>query len=95
MFRKYLNIVQNKTDLIPDDHDVDAFYSTFFTPRKTTTTRIERAGFGHQFVDKMNRWRPQEKAQGWWARRQTNAHNTKGSVINAYYVDGFLCPVKL
>jgi hypothetical protein len=74
MFRKYLTIVQDETDLIPDGHDVNALYSTFRTPRKTATTRIKRAGFGHHFVDQMNRWRPQEKAQGQAAWRQINAH---------------------
>jgi hypothetical protein len=74
MFRKYLSIVQDETDLIPDDHDVDALYSTFRMPRKTATMRIERAGFGHHFVDQMNRWRPQEKTQGWAAWRCMNAH---------------------
>jgi hypothetical protein len=74
MFRRYLMIVQEETDLIPDDQDVDALYSTFRTPRKTVTTRIERAGFGHQFVDQMNRWRPLEKAQGRAVRRKMNAH---------------------
>ncbi len=55
MFRKYLTIVQDETILIPGNHDVDALYSTFRTPRKTATARIERAGFGHHFVDQMNR----------------------------------------
>jgi hypothetical protein len=73
MFRKYLTIVQDETNLIPDDHDVDTLYSTFRTPRKTATMMIKRAGFGHHFVE-MNRWRPQEKAQGWAAWRQMNAH---------------------
>ena len=43
MFRKYLTMVQDETDLIPDDHDVNGLYSTFRTPRKTATTRIEQA----------------------------------------------------
>jgi hypothetical protein len=29
MFRRYLKILQEETDLIPDDQDVDALYSTF------------------------------------------------------------------
>ena len=74
MFRRYLKIVQEESDLIPDDQDVDALYSTFRTPRTTATTRIERAGFGNQFVDQMNRWRPLEKAQGRAVRRKMNAH---------------------
>jgi hypothetical protein len=69
MFRKYLAMVQDETDLIPDDHDIHALYYTFRTSMKTATTRIEQAGFGQHFVDQMNRWRPQEKAQGWSAWR--------------------------
>lgn len=81
MFRKYLGIVQEETDLIPEDHDVNALYSTFRTPRKTATTRIERAGFGNHFVDQMNRWRPQEKAKGRAARRQMNAHYAEAALL--------------
>ncbi len=55
VFRKYLEVVQEETVLIPGDHDVDMYYSTYRMPRKTSTTRIEQAGFGHQFVDQMNR----------------------------------------
>ncbi len=43
MFRKYLKIVQEETDLIPGDHDVDQLYSTFQTPQR------------HQPLD-WNRW---------------------------------------
>ena len=80
VFRKYLKVVQDETDLIPGDHDVDALYSTYRTPRKTATTRIERAGFGHQFVDQMNRWRTQERSDGQAPRRR----------MNAYYADALL-----
>jgi hypothetical protein len=81
MFRKYLRVVQEETDLIPDDHDVDTLYSTFCMPRKTATTRIEQARFGHQFVDQLNQWRPQEKAHGRAAQRQMNAHYTKALLL--------------
>jgi hypothetical protein len=64
IFRKYSKVVQEETDLIKRDHDVDLFYSTFQTPRKTSTTRVEQAGFGHRFVDQMNRWRMQEILEG-------------------------------
>jgi hypothetical protein len=74
IFRKCLKIVQEETDLIPADHDVDVYYSTYQTPRKTSTTRIEQAGFGHQFVDQMNRWRTQEQSEGRAPRRRMNAH---------------------
>jgi hypothetical protein len=74
MFRKYLCVVQEKTDPVSGDHDVNAFYSAFQTLRKMATTRIKQAGFGSQFVDQMNRWRPQERAQGQAAWRWMNAH---------------------
>ena len=74
VFRKYLKFVQEDTDLIPGDHDVDIFYSTYRTPRKLATTRIEQAGFGHHFVDLMNRWRTQERSEGRAPRHQMNAH---------------------
>ena len=81
LLRKYLHVMQEETKLIPGDQDVDALYSTFRTPRKTATTRIERAGFGNQFVDQLNRWRPQEKAQGRAARRRMNAHYAEALLL--------------
>jgi hypothetical protein len=74
VFRKYLKVVQEDTDLIPGDHDVDTYYSTYRTPRKTSTTRIECAGFGHQFIDQMNGWRTQKRSEGQDPRRRMNAH---------------------
>jgi hypothetical protein len=50
VFRKYLGQVQDKTDFIPGETDVDAQYSTFRTPRKLLTTRLERAGFGDELL---------------------------------------------
>jgi len=35
VFRKYLKVVQEETNLIPGDHDVDVYYSTYCTTRKT------------------------------------------------------------
>jgi len=55
LFWKYLHVVQEETELIPGDQDVDALYSTFQMLRKRATTRIECAGFGNQFVDQLNR----------------------------------------
>ncbi len=74
VFRKYFKVVQEETNLIPGDHDVDVYYSTYRTPRKTSTTRIGQAGFGHQFVDQMNRWRMQERLEGQALKRRMNAH---------------------
>jgi hypothetical protein len=81
MFQKYLCVVQEETNLVCGDHDVNALHSTFRTLRKMATTRIEQAGFGNQFVDQMNRWRPQEHAQGRAARCQMNAHYAKALLL--------------
>ncbi len=43
----------------------------------------------------MNRWRSKERAQGGAAQRRMNAHYAKGSIVNAYYMVGFICPIKL
>ena len=64
VFRKYLGQVQDKTDFILGETDVDVPYSTFRTPRKLSTTRLECAGFGDKFVDRINMWRSQEGAKG-------------------------------
>jgi hypothetical protein len=80
-FWQYLTTIQEETELIPGDHDVNAFYSTFCMPRKTVTTRIKRAGFGHQFVDQINRWRGQEMAQGCAAQRWLNAHYAEALLL--------------
>jgi hypothetical protein len=64
VFRNYLGQVQDRTDFIPGETDVYVQYFTFRTPRKSSTTRLERAGFGDVFVDRMNRWRSQEGAKG-------------------------------
>ena len=73
-FQGYLLRVQAETTLIDKDVDVFKVYNTYRTLRKTSTTRIERSGFGNDFVDKMNRWRAQEGAQGRRVRRRMNAH---------------------
>jgi len=73
-FQGYLLCIQAETTLIDKDVDVFKVYNTYRTLRKTSTTRIERSGFGNDFVDKMNRWRAQEGAQGRMVRRRMSAH---------------------
>ena len=73
-FQGYLLRVQAETTLIDKEVDVFKVYNTYRTLRKTSTTRIERSGFGNDFVDKMNRWRAQEGAQGRMVKRRMNAH---------------------
>lgn len=62
--RKYLKIVQDTTSLIDKDIDVDAFYSTNRTPRKSALTRAKRAGIEKDLQNEMNRWRTVENAKG-------------------------------
>jgi hypothetical protein len=62
--------------------DVDSRFSTFRTLRKLAVTRLERAGYGDNFVDKMNRWRTQERAKGCSARRRMNAHYTEAILLS-------------
>ena len=64
LFRKYLLCVQEETNLIPDDQEVESRYSTNRTPQKIAVTRLERAGFANEFIDQMTRWRAQEQSKG-------------------------------
>ena len=60
-FRYYLEQVQEKTELIPGEEDVQVMYGISRTPRKTATTRAKRAGYDDK-IDEMNRWRKIESA---------------------------------
>ena len=81
LFRKYLLRVQEETNLIPDDQEVESRYSTNRTPRKTAVTRLERAGFADEFIDRMNRWRAQEQSKGRFVRRRMNAHYAEAMLL--------------
>ena len=81
MFRRYLKQTQEETRFIQGDVDVDSHFSTFRTLRKSATTRIERAGFGHEIVDRMNRWRSQEASQGRATKRRMNAHYAEAVLL--------------
>ncbi len=82
LFRKYPAQVQDKTSLIPDDLDVDLRFSTFRTLRKSAVTRLERAGFGDDFIDRMNRWRTQECAKGRSVKHKMNAHYAEANLLS-------------
>ena len=82
LFRKYLARIQDETSLIPGDLDVDSRFSTFRSLRKSAVTRLERAGFGDDFVDKMNRWRTQERAKGRSPKRRMNAHYAEAVMLS-------------
>ncbi len=68
--------------MIPGDLDVDSRFSTFRSLRKSAVTRLERAGFGDDFVDKMNRWRTQERAKGRSPKRRMNAHYAEAVMLS-------------
>jgi len=53
IFRKYLQKVQDETDLIPKDDDVDSMYGISRTPRKTVVSRAKRVGYNDK-LDEMN-----------------------------------------
>ena len=81
MFQRYLLRVQEETNLISEDQDVESRYSTNRTLRKTAVTRLERAGFGNEFIDRMNRWRAQEQSKGRFVRRRMNAHYAEAMLL--------------
>jgi len=64
VFRTYLKRVQALTSFVPDDVNVDIYYSLSRTPRKSALTRARRANIGSTHLDAMNRWRTVETAQG-------------------------------
>ena len=81
LFRKYLLRVQEEINLIPDDQEVESRYSTNRTPRKTAVTRLERAGFADEFIDRINRWRAQEQSKGRFVRWRMNAHYAEAMLL--------------
>ena len=81
MFQGYLLRVQLETNLINKNVYVFKVYNTYRTLRKTATTRIERAGFGNDFVDKMIQWWLQEEAQGRQVRQRMNAHYADAALL--------------
>ena len=70
-FRSYLRKVQETTDLIPSENDVDAMYGISRTMRKTAVSRAKRAGF-EELLDEMNRWKKVEKAANRHVRLRMN-----------------------
>ncbi len=79
--QRYLLRVQEETNLIPEDQDVEFHYSTNRTLCKTAVTRLERAGLGNEFINRMNRWRVQEQSKGHFVRRKMNAHYAEAMLL--------------
>jgi hypothetical protein len=64
LFWQYLTLVQENTDHIPEDQEVEACFSTNRTPQKTAVMRLKQAGFWEEFINGMNRWRLQDQSKG-------------------------------
>ncbi len=64
MFCHYLVEVQQDTDLVDDQVDMDVYYSLNRTPQKSALTRDKRAGVGKDVQDEMNQWRTEENVNG-------------------------------
>ena len=56
-------MVQEETDLIPAEIDVNVHYSTNRTMRKSAVTRAARATLSKDLQDDMNRWKKVEKSK--------------------------------
>jgi len=80
VFRKYLQKVQDETDLIPKDSDVDSMYGISRTPRKTAVSRAKQAGYDDK-LDEVNRWRSLESAQGRRVKRKMNVHYSEALLM--------------
>ena len=81
MFQRYLLRVQEETNLVPEDQDVESRCSTNRTMHKTAVTRLERADFGIEFIDRINRWRAQEQSKGCFVCRRMNAHYAEAMLL--------------
>ena len=81
VFRQYLSKVQESTDLIEDDINVDTFFSISRTPRKSANTRALRANLSKQHIDKMNRWKTVENAKGRRPRVNMQQHYSEACLL--------------
>lgn len=72
LLRKYFTTIQEDTDLISSEIDVNTHYSTNRTMRKSAQTRAARATLSKDLQEDMNRWRTVEKAKN--KRANFNMH---------------------
>ncbi len=73
--------VQEDTNLIPEDQEIESCYLTNRTLQKTVVTRLEQAGFGEEFIDRMNRWRAQDQSKGRLVCWRMNAHYAEAMLL--------------
>jgi hypothetical protein len=74
-FREIAKEVQESTDYIPLELDIDIWLGLSRTPRKSAETRAKQAGVPISIQDAMNRWSTVEASKGkrtrWKATRDT------------------------
>jgi hypothetical protein len=73
--------VQEDMNLIPEDQEIESCYLTNRTPQKTVVTRLERAGFGEEFINRMNRWRAQDQSKGRFVCQRMNTHYAEAMLL--------------
>lgn len=81
VFCQYLKLVQDSTDLIPEDQEVETHFSTNRTQQKTSVTRLKRAGFGDELINRMNRSRAQDQSKGRFVHQRMNAHYAEALLV--------------
>ena len=81
VFRKYLLRVQECTDFIDKDVNVDIYFSTNRTPRKSALTRAKRAGISRELQEDMNRWSKVEAAKGKRPRFHMRDHYAEACLL--------------
>jgi len=81
VFRKYLLRVQESTDFIDKDVNVDVYFSTNRTPRKSAHTRAKRAGIGKELQEDMSRWNKVEAAKGKRPRFHMRDHYAEACLL--------------
>ena len=81
VFRKYLLQVQESTDFIDKDVNVDVYFSTNRTPRKSAHTRAKRAGISKELQEDMSRWNKVEAAKGKRPRFHMRDHYAEACLL--------------
>lgn len=78
-FKELAKEVQDTTDLIPSDLEVDTWLGLSRTPRKSAETRATQAGVPKEIKDAMNRWSTVERSKG----KRTRWKNTRDTYTSA------------
>lgn len=65
--------MQDETELISDEVDIEKMFGISRTPRRTAVSRTKNAGYD-SLVSEINRWRTVENAQGQKPRQEMKVH---------------------